>query len=86
MQQFVDRGEAAGIVTLIADRSHIIHTGAVGRTDLAKARPMRTDDIFWIASMSKPVAAICVGILKDQGKLRMLRPSSTCISRSDNLL
>ena len=69
MQAIVDRGEAAGIVTLIADREHILYEGAVGRSDLANRRAMRIDDIFWIASMSKPITAVCLGILRDEGKL-----------------
>jgi len=34
MQEFVDQGEAAGIVTLIATRDRILHLGAVGKTDM----------------------------------------------------
>jgi CubicO group peptidase (beta-lactamase class C family) len=69
MQEFVDKGEAAGVVTLIATRDRILHVGAVGKTDLAKDRKMRTDDIFWIASMSKPITSVCIAILADEGKL-----------------
>jgi CubicO group peptidase (beta-lactamase class C family) len=69
MREFVDKGEAAGIVTLIANRDRIIHLAAVGKTDLAKDRKMRTDDIFWIASMSKPITSVCIAILADEGKL-----------------
>src|ERR1035438_2809315 len=69
MQEFVDKGEVAGVVTLIATRDRIIHLAAAGRTDLAKDRKMRTDDIFWIASMSKPITAVCIAILADEGKL-----------------
>ena len=38
MQEFVDKGEAAGVVTLIATRDRIIHLGAVGKTDMARDR------------------------------------------------
>lgn len=69
MQEFVDRGEIAGAVTLIATRDRILHLGAAGKTDLAKDRRMQTDDIFWIASMSKPITAACIAILADDGKL-----------------
>jgi len=69
MQTYVDKGEVAGVVTLIATRSEVIHLAAVGKTDLAKDRRMRTDDIFWIASMSKPITAVCIAILSDEGKL-----------------
>ena len=74
MQEFVDKGEAAGIVTLIADKDRILHLAAVGRSDMAKDRKLRTDDIFWIASMSKPVTAVCIAILADEGKLRFDDP------------
>jgi CubicO group peptidase (beta-lactamase class C family) len=69
MQEFVDKGEAAGVVTLIATKDRIVHLAAVGKTDLAKDRKMKTDDIFWIASMSKPITAVCIAILADDGKL-----------------
>jgi CubicO group peptidase (beta-lactamase class C family) len=69
MQEFVDKGEAAGIVTLIATKDRIVHLAAVGKTDIAQDRKMRTDDIFWIASMSKPITSVCIAILADDGKL-----------------
>jgi CubicO group peptidase (beta-lactamase class C family) len=69
MQEFVDKGEVAGVVTLIATKDRIIHLNAAGKTDLAKDRKMRTDDIFWIASMSKPITSVCIAILADDGKL-----------------
>jgi CubicO group peptidase (beta-lactamase class C family) len=74
MQEFVDKGEASGIVTLIADKDRILHIGAAGKTDMEGARMMRTDDIFWIASMSKPITAVCIAILADDGKLRFDDP------------
>jgi CubicO group peptidase (beta-lactamase class C family) len=74
MQEFVDKGEISGAVTLIATRDRIIHLNAVGRTDTAKDRKMRTDDIFWIASMTKPLTAVCIAILADEGKLSIDDP------------
>lgn len=69
MQEFVDKGEISGIVTLVATKDKLLHLGAVGASDVATGRKMQTDDIFWIASMTKPIAAVCIGILKDEGKL-----------------
>ena len=76
MQEFVDKGEVAGVVTLIADKDRILYLGAVGKTDMAKDRKMQTDDIFWIASMTKPVTAVCLAILADEGKLSFDDPLS----------
>src|SRR5664279_3378429 len=69
MQEFIDKGEASGIVTLIAGKDRILHVGAAGKTDMDGARKMRTDDIFWIASMTKPITAVCIAILADERKL-----------------
>src|SRR5215210_3689985 len=65
MQDFVDKGEAAGVVTLIATKDRILHLNAVGKTDMAKDRRMQTGDIFWIASMTKPITAVCIAVLAD---------------------
>lgn len=77
MQAFVDKGEVAGVVTLLADRRSILHLGASGRSDIAAGRRMRTHDIFWIASMTKPIAAVAVAILVDDGKIAFDDPLST---------
>ncbi len=68
-QAFVTQGEISGAVMLLADHERILHLSAVGVSDLATARPMRTDDIFWIASMTKPIAAVGLGLLVDDGKV-----------------
>lgn len=69
VQPFVGQGEISGAVMLVADRHRVLHLSAVGSSDLATGRPMKPDDIFWIASMSKPVTAIAVAMLADDGKL-----------------
>ncbi len=69
MQAFVNKGEAAGVVTLLATRDDVLHLAATGSSDLARSRKLRTDDIFWIASMSKPITAVAIAILADAGKI-----------------
>jgi CubicO group peptidase (beta-lactamase class C family) len=68
MQEFVNNGQISGIVTLVADKDQVFHKNAVGTSD--GMRKMLADDIFWIASMSKPVTAVAAGILVDEGKLK----------------
>jgi CubicO group peptidase (beta-lactamase class C family) len=69
MQAFVDQGEISGAVTLVATRDGILHLAAVGQSDLSSGRKMKTDDVFWIASMTKPMTAAAAGMLVDDGKL-----------------
>ena len=51
MQAFVDQGEIAGAVTLVATKDRVLDLAAVGQSDLASGRKMATNDLFWIASM-----------------------------------
>lgn len=69
LQPFVDQGEISGAVALVANRDRILHLSAVGQSDLATGRKLRTDDIFWIASMTKPMTAVGLALLADEGKL-----------------
>lgn len=69
LEPFVERGEISGAVSLLANQDRVLHLSAVGQSDLSTGRKMQTDDIFWIASMTKPVVAVCVAILADEGKL-----------------
>jgi CubicO group peptidase (beta-lactamase class C family) len=71
MQSFVDSGEVSGVVTMVVGRDRVLHHGVGGLADLESKRPMRGDSIFWIASMSKPVTAVAVLMLVDQGQLSL---------------
>ncbi len=71
VKPFVDEEQVAGVVTLVADDQRILHQHALGLADIETQRPMATDSIFWIASMSKPVTGACVMILVDEGKLSL---------------
>ena len=79
MQKFVDQGQIAGIVTLVADKDRVLHQAAVGVSDIATGRKMQSDDMFWIASMSKPITAVGVGVLVDDGKVKFDDPVSKYI-------
>ncbi len=69
VQPFVEQGEIAGAVMLVATKDRVLHLSAVGASDLATGRKMKTDDLFWIASMTKPFVAVGVALLVDDGKL-----------------
>ena len=69
MQKFVDDGDLAGAVTLVGNKDGILNHEAVGQRDLADQSPMQKDAIFRIASMTKPITAIAIMILVDEGKL-----------------
>ena len=74
MQELVNRNVIAGSVTLVAQNGKTVHLAATGSADIAARRAMRTDDLFWIASMTKPMTAVCVMMLAEQGRLSVDDP------------
>lgn len=68
--------QLAGAVTLVARRSGIAHLQAHGMADIEAQRPMRTDTIFRIASMSKPVTSVAVMMLYEEGRFLLSDPVS----------
>lgn len=69
MQAFVDSGDLAGAVTVVGRKDGVVAFDAVGQRDIAAKAPMTKDTLFRIASMTKPITAIGIMILADEGKL-----------------
>lgn len=76
MQRYVDCGQAAGLVTVVARHGRVAHLGVYGQMDLAAARPMRPDVIFRIFSMTKPVTSLAVLMLYEEGLFHLQYPVS----------
>ena len=74
MRSFVDQGSIAGAVTLIARNGRVASLDAFGYHDLESKKPMRTDSIFDIRSVTKPITAIGIMILMEDGKLSLGDP------------
>lgn len=79
LQAYVDAGKLAGIVGVVARHGKVGYLETVGRMDLALQTPMRADAVFRIFSMTKPVIAVAVLRLMDQGKLQLEDPVSKFI-------
>jgi len=74
MREFVDRGTIAGAVTLVARHGAIASLEAVGMQDLEAKKPMRTDTIFQTMSMTKPVTAVALMMLVEEGRVSLSEP------------
>jgi CubicO group peptidase (beta-lactamase class C family) len=72
----VDEDRLAGAVTMVARRGRVVHLKAFGTMDRESGKPMRTDTIFRIASMTKPVTSVAVMMLYEEGKLLLDDPVS----------
>jgi CubicO group peptidase (beta-lactamase class C family) len=70
----IEAGELTGAVTGIARRGRVVHLEARGMMDLEAGKPMQTDAIFRMASSTKPVTAVAILMLREQGKLDLDAP------------
>lgn len=76
MQQSVDEGQVAGVVTLVLRHGRVAHAGAYGWADREAGQLMIPDALFRIASQSKAVTSVAVMALVEEGRLRLADPVS----------
>ncbi len=72
----IDAGQISGGVVLVARDGKVVHFEAQG---LANGQPLRTDTLFGIASLTKPVTAVAVMMLVEEGKIGLDDPVSKYI-------
>lgn len=76
LRREVASGRLPGAVAVIARHGKIALFDAVGTQDPAHAKPMKTDSIFRIYSMTKPVVSVAVMMLMERGQLLLSDPVS----------
>jgi len=75
----IEQRDVSGAVTLVARRGKIVHFEAQGVADIDGKKPMMKDSIFRLASMSKPITAVAVLMMMEEGKIRLSDRVSTFI-------
>jgi CubicO group peptidase (beta-lactamase class C family) len=68
MEALVDAGQFAGTATVVWQGNKLVDRTAFGKRDLDTGAAMKPDTIVRIYSMSKPVTAVAMMVLYDQGK------------------
>ena len=79
VRRHVEAKDLSGAVTMVARGGRLVHFEAHGLMDIETARPMTKDALFRLASTSKPVTAVAVLILMEEGKLKLTDPVSKFI-------
>jgi len=85
MQRHIDAGSFSGAVTLVARHGKVAHLEAHGLMDIETNKPMRTDAMFRIMSMTKPVVGVAVLMMVEEGKVRLNDAVSKFIPEFKNL-
>src|SRR5215207_1531797 len=71
----VENKDVPGVVALITDRERVLYRSAFGVADVATGRPLTSDALFRIASMTKPVTSVALMQLIEQGRLGLDDPA-----------
>jgi len=79
MQQMVDDGKLAGVVTMMARHGRTVFSHAAGVLNVDSDAPAAEDSIFLIYSMTKPVTGVAMMMLYEEGKWRLNDPVSKYI-------
>ena len=79
MQTYVDEGKVAGMITTVARHGETVHLEKTGWMDREAQRPMELDAIFRIASMTKPITAVAIMTLYEEGYFTLNTPVSEFI-------
>lgn len=76
MQDFVDKDDVAGCVSLVWRHGEIAQVDALGYRDRETREPMTRDTLFRIASMTKPVTSVAALMLVEDGMIALDDPVS----------
>jgi CubicO group peptidase (beta-lactamase class C family) len=67
-------GKLPGAVVLVARKGRIVYSDAIGFQDKGAGTPMKTDSIFRIYSMTKPLASTAAMMLVEDGVIQLTDP------------
>jgi CubicO group peptidase (beta-lactamase class C family) len=80
LQPYFDQHKLAGVIGIVADRTGQVHyRNLIGHADVEAGKPIREDNVFWIASMTKMFAGASILILVDEGQVRLDDPATKFI-------
>jgi CubicO group peptidase (beta-lactamase class C family) len=80
-QRLVDRGALHGVAAMVADESRQLYQSAFGFADLERQRPLKIDDVFFIASMTKIITALACTQLIEQGRVGLEDDASAIVPK-----
>lgn len=74
-----------GAVVMVMRGGKLAYVETVGQRDPASAAPMKTDDLFRIYSMTKPIVSVAAMMLVEEGKLLLEAPVARYIPAFANV-
>jgi CubicO group peptidase (beta-lactamase class C family) len=77
---YIKDEKIAGFVGLVLHDGKVVYERAAGWTDRETKKPMRTDTIFRIASLTKAMTTVAALMLVEEGKLKLDEPLGKYVS------
>ncbi|HEY1799091.1 MAG TPA: serine hydrolase domain-containing protein [Stellaceae bacterium] len=68
-RRYVDGGYLPGMLTYVWRKGQLVHTGLCGQADIGRGAALAEDSIFRIYSMSKPITAVALMMLVEEGAI-----------------
>ncbi len=78
-RNYVDPGLLPGSLTQVWRKGELAYSGMNGSIDMERSKPMREDAIFRIYSMSKPITAVALMMLVEEGRISLADDVETYI-------
>ena len=85
LQDYIDKGQLPGFLTVIARRGKVVHFETLGMRDVENKKPVEADTIFRIYSMTKPITSVAAMILYDEGHFQLDDPVEKFIPAFKNM-
>ncbi len=74
LQAHVDAGDIAGVVAAVVRDGKLVYGEALGLRDIESRSPMPFDALFRTYSMTRPITALAILMLNDEGRLDVNDP------------
>jgi methyl acetate hydrolase len=84
LKSAVENKDVPGVVALVTDKKGVLYENAFGVADVATGRPLKTDALFRIASMTKPITSTALMQLVEQGKIALDDPAEKYLPELKN--
>ncbi len=85
MQRWIDRGTIAGASMMLARRGRVVYAEQVGRMSKETDEALKSDAIFRIYSMTKPIICTALMTLYEEGRFQLITPLATFIPAFANV-
>ncbi|MFK8164958.1 MAG: serine hydrolase domain-containing protein [Lewinella sp.] len=85
IQKEISEAHISGAVSLIVKDGEVLHQGAWGMSDREADVAMKTDDVFHLMSMTKPIVSVALMQLWEKGMFKLDDPVSKHLMGFSNL-